>query len=74
MIYTLFAVSSITYAMKGKKLLNNMGYFAEVEKTPQGLATGCGYSLRVRDDPNYLANLLTSNGIEIKDRRQVNRP
>ncbi len=73
MIYTLFAVSSITYAMKGKKLLNSLGYFAEIEKTPQGLASGCGYSIRVRDDPNYLANILSGSGVEIKDRRQVNR-
>ena len=73
MIYTLFAVSSITYAMKGKKLLNNLGYFAEVEKTPQGLASGCGYSLRIRDDPNYLSNILLSNGIEIKGRQHFNR-
>ncbi len=73
MIYTLFAVSSITYAMKGKRLLNSLGYFAEIEKTPKGLATGCGYSLRVRDDPATLYSLLTSNGVEIKDRQQVNR-
>lgn len=32
MKYTLIAVSSITYAMKAKRLLNGMGYYCEIEK------------------------------------------
>ena len=47
---SLIAVSSITYAMKAKKLLNNMGLYCEIQKTPKNLGSGCGYSIRVRDD------------------------
>lgn len=49
MKYTLIAVSSITYAMKAKRLLNGMGYYCEIEKTPKNLSSGCGYSIRVKD-------------------------
>ena len=68
MTYTLLAVSSITYAMKGKRLLNGMGYYCEIEKTPKGLSSGCGHSLRVRDDPQ-----VRRNGIDTRDRMTVNR-
>lgn len=73
MTYTLIAVSSITYAMKAKRILNNMGYFCEVEKTPKNLSSGCGYSIRVRDDPDLIAEILTKNGISYKDRMTIKR-
>ncbi|MBQ8395674.1 MAG: DUF3343 domain-containing protein [Oscillospiraceae bacterium] len=73
MTYTLLAVSSITYAMKGKRLLNGMGYYCEIEKTPKGLSSGCGHSLRVRDDPEVICSLLRRNGIDTRDRMTVNR-
>ncbi|MCD7803600.1 MAG: DUF3343 domain-containing protein [Oscillospiraceae bacterium] len=71
MKYTLLAVSSITYAMKAKKLLNGMGIFCEVSKTPKNLASGCGYSVRIRDNPDYVAGILEKNGIAVKDRGTV---
>ncbi|MCD7785459.1 MAG: DUF3343 domain-containing protein [Oscillospiraceae bacterium] len=71
MKYTLLAVSSITYAMKAKKLLNSMGIFCEVSKTPKNLASGCGYSVRIRDNPDYVSGLLEKNGIAVKDRTTV---
>ncbi len=72
MKYTLLAVSSITYAMKAKKLLNSMGIFCEVSKTPKNLASGCGYSVRIRDDnPDYVAGILEKSGIAIKGRMTV---
>ncbi len=71
MKYTLLAVSSITYAMKAKKLLNGMGIFCEVAKTPKNLASGCGYSVRIRDNPDYVSGLLEKNGIAVKDRGTV---
>ncbi len=73
MTYTLIAVSSITYAMKAKRLLNNMGYYCEIEKTPKGLASGCGYSIRVKDDPEMIKSILSRNGIQHKDAMSVKR-
>ncbi len=73
MTYTLIAVSSITYAMKAKRLLNNMGYYCEVEKTPKNMSTGCGYSIRVKDDPEMISGILTKNGITNKDRMTIQR-
>ncbi|MCD7770502.1 MAG: DUF3343 domain-containing protein [Oscillospiraceae bacterium] len=71
MKYTLLAVSSITYAMKAKKLLNGMGIFCEVSKTPKNLASGCGYSVRIRDNPDYVTGILEKSGIAIKGRGTV---
>lgn len=71
MKYTLLAVSSITYAMKAKKLLNSMGIFCEVSKTPKNLSSGCGYSVRIWDNPDYVAGILEKNGIAIKGRGTV---
>lgn len=73
MTYTLIAVSSITYAMKAKRLLNNMGYYCEVEKTPKNMSTGCGYSIRVKDDPEMISGILTKNGITNKDRMTIQK-
>ncbi len=73
MTYTLIAVSSITYAMKAKRLLSNMGYYCEVEKTPKNMSTGCGYSIRVKDDPEMISGILTKNGITNKDRMTIQR-
>ena len=73
MTYTLIAVSSITYAMKAKRLLNNLGYYCEIEKTPKGLSSGCGYSIRVKDDSDIITSILSKNGIQHKDRMAVKR-
>lgn len=73
MRYTLIAVSSITYAMKAKRILNNMGYFCEIERTPKNLASGCGYSVRVRDDPEMISSILDKNNITIKGKITVTR-
>lgn len=71
MTYTLLTVSSITYAMKGKKLLNKLGYYCEIERQEKNKRTGCGYVLRIRDDPRLISGILASNGIAAKDPRTV---
>lgn len=71
--YTLIGVSSVTYAMKAKTLLNNMGYYCEIERQDRNTRTGCGYILRVRDDPQLISDILEKNGIKTKDRRTVER-
>ena len=73
MKYTLIAVSSITYAMKAKRLLNGMGYYSEIEKTPKNLSSGCGYSIRVKDSSEVIIGILKNNGIEYKALMSVNR-
>ena len=73
MTYTLIALSTITYAMKAKRLLNNMGYYCEIEKTPKTLSPGCGYSIRVKDDSDIITSILSKNGIQHKDRMAVKR-
>ena len=73
MTYTLIALSSITYAMKAKRLLNNMGYYCEIEKTPKTLSSGCGYSISVKDDSDIITSILSKNGIQHKDRMAVKR-
>lgn len=66
MTYTLLAVPSVTYAMKGKRILNNYGYYCEIEKTPKELANGCGHSLRVRGDGIAASDILNKSGVPIK--------
>ena len=73
MTYTLITVSSVTYAMKAKKLLNNMGYYCEIERQEKNTRTGCGYVLRVRDDPELISSILERNGIKTKGRQTVER-
>ncbi len=73
MKYTLIAVSSITYAMKAKRLLNGMGHYCEIEKTPKNLSSGCGYSIRVKDNTDIIFGLLKNNGIEYKAAMSVDR-
>ena len=45
-------VSSITYAYKGKSLLERRGCSVFIERAPTQLSKcGCHYSLRIRDFP-----------------------
>lgn len=73
MTYTLISVSSVTYAMKAKNLLNGMGYYCEIERQEKNSRTGCGYMLRVRDDPDIISGILERNGIKTQDRKTVER-
>mgnify|MGYP000052040227 CR=1 FL=1 len=55
---SLIAMTSITYAMKAKNLLNSLKYYCEIQRTPKDLGTGCGYSIAVpapsEEIPPYL--------------------
>lgn len=63
----LITMTSITYAMKAKNLLNSMGVYCEIERTPKDLGTGCGYSLRVRDNADKIIGILDENKIPHKN-------
>ncbi|MCR5816590.1 MAG: DUF3343 domain-containing protein [Ruminococcus sp.] len=63
----LIAMTSITYAMKAKRLLNDKGIYCEIVRTPKNLGTGCGYSLSVNKDPKEIVRILEQNGIPHKN-------
>ncbi len=54
----LIALTSITYAMKAQNLLKSLGYYCEIQRTPKNLATGCGYSIRVKGNILNILNIL----------------
>lgn len=61
-------VGSVTYAMKGKSVLQGYGIRAQVVKTPKPQKNeGCGYSLIVRNPPMNVPELLRRGGIDIID-------
>lgn len=63
----LIAMTSITYAIKAKKLLISKGYKCEISRTPKNLGSGCGYSIRVFNPPEVILPILKSGGISWKD-------
>lgn len=63
---TLIAMTSITYAYKAKDILNGLGYFCEIERTPKNLGSGCGYSIRVRDNPDLITAQLDRYSVPYK--------
>lgn len=65
----LIMISSITYAMKGKELLNRNGFRADIVRTPrQENVTGCGYSLFVKDRTDEAEKFLEEYNIPILGR------
>ena len=56
-------MTSITYAMKAKKHLNSRGYKCEIVRTPKNFSSGCGYSIKVFDQPEIIIALLKQQGI-----------
>lgn len=73
MKFTLVSMTSITYAMKAKKLLNARGIYCEIEKTEKNSGSGCGYSIRAKEPPERLTALLDSLSIPYKSVTQVQR-
>ena len=60
-------MTSITYALKAKKLLNEKRIYCEIEKTPKNTGSGCGYSIRIKDDSQLIISILDQNNIPHKD-------
>lgn len=63
--YTEIPVTSLTYALKGQKLLQQCGIMAWAGRDHQR-TSGCGYQLTVRGDAEKARRLLEQNGIKIK--------
>ncbi len=67
MTYNLIAMTSITYAQKAKRILNSKKMYCEIQKTPSGYFSGCGYSIRIKDDIARVTSILRMNDIKYKD-------
>ena len=67
----LLVMTSITYAMKAKTLLNGMGIYCEIVRTPRDLGTGCGYSIMIKDDPGEIAAILNEHKIPHRGRYKI---
>ena len=66
MAQNILVLSSITYAYKAQKILEQAWIRSSVIRTPEGLSgKGCSYSLAVRGDLDRAAELLREHGIRI---------
>lgn len=71
----LFQVSSVTAAMRGKKILERNGIKAYMSRTIRDDGkNGCGYSLMVVENADRAQRLLQSSGIRIRDIRKGDAP
>lgn len=64
----LIMLQSITYAMKGRDILQQFGISAFIERTPKNVQAGsCGYSLGVYvpQDIDRAIEILSNNGIQV---------
>ena len=66
----LILVSSITYAMKGKRILEQRGIRAYVERIPRTRETGCGYGIYVPYETDEAERQLRNMGIRIMGRSE----
>ena len=64
---SLIAMTSITYAMKAKNLLNSLKYYCEIQRTPKDLGTGCGYSIAVTAPTEERAAILEKERIPFRN-------
>ncbi len=66
MEWTTIFVSSVTNAMRGKKILEQQGYKVHMQRSSRVEQTdGCGYHLLVRGDVKQITALLSKAGIRI---------
>ena len=62
----LLMLRSITYAYKAQEYLAGKGISVQIQRTPSTYsACGCGYSIRTKDDPRQIRQMLESVGIEV---------
>lgn len=65
----IIVVSSVTYAMKGRDLLNQQGIRAYIERIQRGGANGCGYGLYLPEEADRAEGILRAAGIRVLGRR-----
>lgn len=63
----LISVGTITYAIKGRDLLRDLGFKANItRKTGASGAAGCGYSIRIEGDLDKAMDALIKAGIKVQ--------
>ncbi len=68
----LIIVSSVTYAMKGKELLQKRGFKAYITRLPQiKEEAGCGYCVYVSENTDLAEQILRAAGIRVLGRSVV---
>lgn len=60
-----FPVSSLTYALRGQKLLERYGYTVWASRDHDPSRHGCGYQLTVKGDAQQARQLLLAHGIRL---------
>ena len=58
-------VASVTYAMKGRDILQKNGYKAYLTRNPEPEEEGCGYVIYVNNMDEKCISILRHNGIKI---------
>lgn len=67
MDYPIIVIGSITYAMKGQRVLNAYNIDSRLEKTPKEFSsTGCSYCLRLTDHLDEAVEILQRNNVRIE--------
>ena len=65
----LIIVSSVTYAMKAKEILQRHGFHAYIMRLPKGMTNiGCGYCVYVDGDTDAAENILRKLGLRVLGR------
>lgn len=65
----LILVPSVTYAMKGKSILDRYKIKAYIERTPKSHQVhSCGYCIFVPEDTNTAHEILLRHGIKVVSR------
>ena len=67
----LYAVGSVSEAMRAKRVLEKYGIRAYIRKTDADREHGCGYGLLVRRSSAEVASILRKNGITVRERDGV---
>lgn len=63
-------LSSVTYAMKARELLQRQGIKAYVERIPPSGSSGCGYGIYVPKGADEAEGILREHGIKILGRTE----
>lgn len=66
MITKIYAVGSVTNAMRGRDVLTENGLTVSVGRVAAGETTGCGYTLKVTGDQQKAEKLLAAAGIRVR--------
>lgn len=63
---TLIRFSSVTYAIRAQRVLEQHGIRSYVKRVSKGMqVSGCGYGLEITGDANTSTQLITAAGIRI---------